>query len=246
MPCLLICPSAFALIMFRAALRPVAQVALRRAVPAAPVFAPAGRSLQPLAALTSSRAFAAGAKPKVEDGTLEGRYATALFMATNDRLDKVYGDVTTLRSMIAESSDFKLMVESPGIDPRTKVAAMTAVCDASGIDSSVVNFIKVLVENKRLQLLPKMIDMYEVFYRAEKGLVPCTITSAKELTKKEKAKVEAAMQKRAGAGSTLIMDFNTNPLLLGGLVAKMGEAVIDNSVATRLERLQTQLLAPLA
>merc|ERR1719329_745702 len=115
-----------------------------------------------------------------------------------------------------DSKDLKLMVDTPGVDPRTKILAMTSVCDAAGIDASVVNFIKVLVENKRLQLLPKMIDMYEVFYRAEKGQVPCTVTSAKELTKKEKSKVEAAMQKRAGAGSTLIMDYNTNPLILGG------------------------------
>merc|ERR1711907_681308 len=113
-------------------------------------------------------------------------------------------------------------------------------------DEAVENFLKVLVENKRLKSLPKMIDLYEVFYRAEKGLVPCTVTSAAELSNKEKKQVEAAMQKRAGSGSTLIMDYTTNPLILGGLVVKLGEAVYDNSVATRLERLQTQLLAPLA
>merc|ERR1719375_309738 len=148
--------------------------------------------------------------------------------------------------MIADAPDMKLMVETPGIDPESKIAAIEAICQRAGTDAAVANFLKVLIENKRLILLPRMIDLYEVFYRAEKGLVPCTVTSAKDLTKKERTAVEASMQKRAGAGSTLIMDYNTNPLILGGLVVKMGEAVYDNSTATRLERLQTQLLAPLA
>merc|ERR1719198_1480316 len=135
----------------------------------------AGRATRPLAPV-AARAFAA--KPKVEDGTLEGRYATALFMATGDRLDKVYGDLAGLRAMMDESPDFKLMVETPGIDPESKVGAMEAVCKSVGTDPAVVNFLKVLIENKRMYLLKRMIDLYEVFYRAEKGLVPCTVTSA--------------------------------------------------------------------
>lgn len=203
---------------------------------------PERRALAPMANIPSSRTFAS--KPKVEDGTLEGRYATALYMATSDRLDKVYMDLANLRNMIEESPDLKLMVETPGIDPDSKINAITAVCAQAGTDDAVVNFAKVLIENKRLKLLPRMIDLYEVFYRAEKGLVPCTVTSASPLSDGQKREVEGAMQQRAGPGSTLIMDFTTNPLLLGGLQVKMGEAVYDNSVATRLERLQTQLLAP--
>ncbi|CAJ1337130.1 unnamed protein product, partial [Effrenium voratum] len=103
----------------------------------------------------------------------------------------------------------------------------------------------VLVENKRAHLLSRMIDIFENFYRAEKGLLLCKVTSAETLTDTQKKQVEAAMQKRA-EGSKLIMEYNTNPAMLGGLMVKMGEAVLDNSVSTRLERLQTQLLAPVA
>merc|ERR1719198_340027 len=131
--------------MFRACLKPVpllARSALRQTKVAPGVFAAPGQAIQQFAA----RTFAS--KPKVEDGTLEGRYATALFMATHSRLDKVYGDLTALRSMIQESPDLKLLVETPGIDPDSKVAAIQAVCAAAGADSAVVNFLKVLVENK--------------------------------------------------------------------------------------------------
>ncbi|CAE7206714.1 atpH [Symbiodinium natans] len=208
---------------------------------------PAAPTAMPATSVLASRCFAAAAakKPKMEDGTLEGRYATALFMASMDKLDKVYADLQGLREMMASSQEFKLAIETPGIEPESKVAAFEAVCTKAGIDGSVLNFLKVLVENKRAHLLSRMIDIFENFYRAEKNLVLCKVTSAAALSDAQKSQVKAAMQKRA-EGSQLIMEYNTNPALLGGLVVKMGEAVLDNSVSTRLERLQTQLLAPVA
>eukprot|EP00434_Breviolum_minutum_P014214 symbB.v1.2.012533.t1/scaffold819.1/size162441/4 len=201
---------------------------------------PLSPAVRPSASVLASRSFAAAAqKPKMEDGTLEGRYATALFMASKDKLDKVYGDLTALRGMMAESQELKLAIETPGIQPESKVAAFEAICGKASMDGSV------LVENKRAHLLSRMIDIFENFYRAEKGLVLCKVTSAAPLSSAQQDQVKAAMQKRA-QGSQLIMEYNTNPALLGGLVVKMGEAVLDNSVSTRLERLQTQLLAPVA
>merc|ERR1712183_338319 len=165
-------------------------------------------------AAASYRAFAAARKPKVEDGTLEGRYATALFMASSNNLDKVYADLTGVKEMMAESKEFKLMVETPGIQPEQKVAAIETICGKVGADAATVNFLKVLVENKRMHLLAKMIDLFEGFYRAEKGLVSCVVTSATKLSSSQEAEVQAAMQKRADKGATLIMEYNVNSSLL--------------------------------
>merc|ERR1719277_2272685 len=202
-------------------------------------------SCQPTSAwIARGFAAAAGKKPKVEDGTLEGRYATALFMASSGKIDKVYGDLAALKAMMEESKEFKLMVETPGIQPEMKTAALESVCKKVGTDPATLNFLKVLIENKRMHLLAKMIDMFEMFYRAEKGLVLCKVTSAATLTSAQQSDVKKAMEKRAEKGSTLIMEYDVNPAIMGGLVVKMGEAVFDMSVQTKLERLQTQLLAP--
>ncbi|CAK0909845.1 unnamed protein product [Prorocentrum cordatum] len=227
--------------MLRALARPLCRSALPRVAltasrPAAP-HAPAAVACRALAAK-------AGQKPKVEDGTLEGRYATALFMATSDRSEKVYQDLVGIRDMMKESPQFKLLIETPGIEGDAKVKALDAIVQKIKADPAILNFMKVLIENKRLYLLSRMIDLYETFYRAEKGLVLCKVTSAEALTSKQQAAVKAAMEKRAEKGSTLLMEYTTNPAILGGLVVKMGEAVLDQSVSTRLERLQTQLLAP--
>ncbi|CAE8654945.1 unnamed protein product [Polarella glacialis] len=227
--------------MLRTVLRPLGAAACRRAAPtfSAPAFRAAPVALRSFAA-----AAAPARKPKVEDGTLEGRYATALFMASNDRLDKVYADLIIVRTMMEESKEFKLVVETPGIDPVSKAAVFDAVCKKAGLDDAVLNFMKVLIENRRAKLLLKMINIFEGFYRAEKGLVLCKVSTAEALSAAQMTQVKDAMQKRAEKGSTLIMEYTTNVSLLGGMVVKMGEAVLDYSVHTKLERLQTQLLQP--
>merc|ERR1711957_984926 len=164
--------------------------------------------------------------------------------AASGKIDKVYGDMINLREMIASSSDFKLLIDSPGVSPQEKVKSLEAVLAKAGADGSVINFLKVLIENKRLKKLDRVIDLFEVMYRAEKGLVMCRVTSAAPLSSSQQGEVKKAMQQRAEKGSTLIMEYATNPQILGGLVVKMGEAILDNSVATRLERLQNQLLQP--
>merc|ERR1719379_2176312 len=132
----------------------------------------------------------------------------------------------------------------PGINPESKVKALEQICQKAGMDGAVLNFLKVLVENKRMHKLEKMIDLFEDFYRAEKGLVLCNVTSASALSSKAQGEVKKAMEARVAKGSTLIMEYVVNPAILGGLVVKLGEAVYDNSVQTRLDRLTTQLLAP--
>jgi len=234
--------------MFRAAVRPVslALSPIYRKSLAKPAFWSAVQPTWSMTASATVRNFATGKKPKMEDGTLEGRYATALFMATSDRLGQVYDDLAAIRTMMEESSDFKLMVETPGIDPESKLNALGDISSQANLDPAVMNFLKVLIENRRMHLLVRMIDMYETFYRAEMGLVVCKVTSSEPLSDSQKMTVKTSMERRADPGSTLIMEHTTNPALLGGLVVKMGEAVFDYSVSSRLERLQTQLLAPLA
>merc|ERR1712107_849563 len=127
------------------------------------------------------------------------------------------------------------MVETPGIQPESKVGAIEVICKQASTDAAVVNFLKVLVDNKRMHLLAKMIDLFEGFYRAEKGLVSCIVTSATPLTPAQQSEVKAAMEKRAAEGATLIMEYNVNAAVLGGLVVKMGKAVFDYSVTSRLD-----------
>merc|ERR1719326_1435894 len=114
-----------------------------------------------------------------------------------------------------ESTEFRLMVETPGLQQDERVAAIEGVAQKASFDPAVVNFLKVLVENRRLADLAKVIDIFESFYRAEKGLILCEVTSATALSSAQQGQVKAAMQQQAGQGATLIMSYNSNPAIIG-------------------------------
>merc|ERR1719343_343387 len=115
-------------------LRALARPLCRSALPRAPVAS--ARPAAPAPATVACRALAAkaGQKPKMEDGTLEGRYATALFMATSDRSEKVYQDLAGIRDMMKESPQFKLMIDTPGIEGDVKIKALDAIVQKTKAD----------------------------------------------------------------------------------------------------------------
>merc|ERR1719420_1809271 len=139
----------------------------------------------------ATRAFAAKAasKPKHEDPTLQGRYATALFAASTTKMDKIMDDLAQLRTFMTTSSDFKLFIETPGVTQDDKVKVLEGLAAKIKLDDTTINFLKVLIENKRIGLLLKAIDSFEAMYRAEKGQILCKITSAAALTDPVKKQV---------------------------------------------------------
>lgn len=200
------------------------------------------RSL-PSALANSSRSFATS---KHEDLSLAGRYSGALLAASlkKKNLDKVWGDLSHVRSCFEESKEFALFVESPAIQPAKKAEVFHALAEKYGYDMLTVNYLKTLLENKRLAELKRMIDNYEQFYRAEKNQLVCQVTTVGELSSSEKQKVESMLKKRE-SGRELIVSYKTNAAILGGIVVKMGEAVLDFSVQSKLERLCTKLAGPI-
>jgi len=180
---------------------------------------------------------------------LEGRYATALFSAATsgkDNLKAVYGDLQNFRTAMQDSKEFRLAMESPGVDYKIKIQVIDDVTKKIGLSPESQNFFKILCENKRSFMIEKCIDVFESYYRDEMGQIVCRVTSAAELAGPQKDKVKTALQTRAGADKQLIVDYDVNPGLLGGIVVKMGDNVFDFSVNAKLERLQSTLLAPIA
>merc|ERR1712098_563489 len=96
-----------------------------------------------------------------------------------------YGDLGDMRSLLQESKDFKTFIETPGISPGEKMSALAGISKGWSSPLS-TNFLYLLVENKRLSLLRKMVDAFEEFYRAEKGIILCSVSSAGEININQK------------------------------------------------------------
>ncbi|CBZ51724.1 ATP synthase, related [Neospora caninum Liverpool] len=196
---------------------------------------------------SSRRAFSSAAEESGASQTLEGRYASALFRVAKrkNQLEKVYADLESVRNALKDSGEFRLFVDSPAVSVQQKLDVLQQLVNRYKFDALTGNLLTTLVENKRLPILARVADAFDAMYRKEKGEVKCLVTSAKPLSAQQQKEIVAALQKRAGSQARLIVDYAVSPQIMGGLVVRLGEQVLDFSVVSRLDRLQSQLLAPL-
>jgi ATP synthase F1 delta subunit len=175
------------------------------------------------------------------------RYAMALFNAAKPtgKLEKVYNDLDILRKLATSDASFKLFLETPGIKKDQKQNVVDDLCKSCKADELTKNFVSLLLENKRLGDLTKIVDTFEEYYRKELGQVLCTVTSADELTNAQRKLVEEAITARM-KGKKLVVTYDVSKAILGGMIVKLEDQVLDYSVSSKVDRLKSQLLQPLA
>lgn len=175
------------------------------------------------------------------------RYATALFNAAKPvgKLEKVFQDLDNIRNLARVESSFKLFLETPGIKKDQKNNVVNDICKTAKADDLTKNFLSLLLENQRLSDLTEIVDSFEELYRRDLGQVLCTVTSAADLTNAQRKLVEEAISQRM-KGKKLVVSYDVSPSILGGLVVKVDDQVLDYSVNSKVDRLKTQLMQPLA
>lgn len=174
------------------------------------------------------------------------RYAMALFNSAKPvgKLEKVFSDLEAIRNVATTDPSFKLFLETPGIKKEQKQNVVDDICKVTRADSLTKNFLSLLLDNKRLTDLVKIVEAFEEYYRKDLGQVSCAVTSAVELNNSQRKLVEEAISARM-KGKKLQLAFNVSQSILGGLVIKIEDQVLDHSVSAKVDRLRAQLLQPL-
>ena len=115
------------------------------------------------------------------------------------------------------------------------------VSDVAGdkLSAGMQNFLRVLAENRRLQLLPEIAAHYETYRATAENTVDVEVVSAVKLDGAQAEKLGAALSKRLKR--QVRMQNSVDASLLGGAVLRAGDLVIDGSLKGRLERLATEL-----
>lgn len=169
---------------------------------------------------------------------LPGRYAIALYdLADRDKaLDAVKSDLETLRQAIADSDDLRGVLRSPVISRADQQKAMMAVLDRLGAGVLTKNTVGVLCQNRRLFVLPKVIDGFLAILSERRGEVTAEVTSAVALKADQVAAVTAALKDEVGA--SVNVNLKIDPAVIGGLVVKVGSRVFDASLRTKLAKLE--------
>lgn len=167
-----------------------------------------------------------------------GRYATALFDLALDRsvIDAVANDLQQLQAMINESADLRRLILSPLFSRNQQRAAMAAVLTSAGLSELVCNFVGVVAGNRRLFALEGMIGAYRGLVALHRGEVTADVTSATSLSEAQRAAVEQALKQ--AIGSSVAINTDVDPDLIGGMIVRVGSRMVDSSLRTKLQKLQ--------
>lgn len=139
---------------------------------------------------------------------------------------------------VAQQAEVKKFLSSPAMTTEQQAQMFIDVC-ADTFNAGGKNFIKILAENKRLELLSTISELFEAQKSIQERIVDVELTTAFALdSESEKRLVEVLSKKLA---REVNVHTTIDPLLLGGVIVKAGDLVIDGSVRGRLAKLAEAL-----
>ena len=176
-----------------------------------------------------------------ELSTVARPYAKAAFEYARDHqaLDAWSEMLGTLGQIMA-SRDVQALVASPKFTTERKVALLVEVADIK-VDDASRRFLDELAGQRRLPALGAIADQFERLRADHEQRVDVTVVSAFELDDKQQQKLSGALKKRLNREISITTQ--VDPKLLGGVILRAGDTVIDGSVRGRLNRLAEALSA---
>lgn len=172
--------------------------------------------------------------------TLARPYARAAFSVAEQKgaLEDWSGLLEAAAAAVT-SEPFGRLIGHPKIDESQLMEVFSDVLDLSS-DNGFSGFLKVLMHYRRLELLPEIAAQFETLKRASEHKVKVSVTSAVALESEQLDKLAARLKQRFG--SDIEMDTGVDDSLIGGIVVRAGDKVIDASVRGRLEQLGRSLV----
>ena len=103
-----------------------------------------------------------------------------------------------------------------------------------------LRFLQTLVRKRRQMLIPEISSEYDKLLDVHEGRVHANVTVARETSAEDESRIAEHLSRVIG--KTVVPHLNVNPAILGGVVVKIGDTVMDGSVLRRLGRLRNQIL----
>ncbi|KZY29046.1 F0F1 ATP synthase subunit delta [Alcanivorax sp. HI0083] len=171
--------------------------------------------------------------------TIARPYAKAAFVFAkeHDALEQ-WEKMLGLAAAVAGDASMRAYLDQPELDDATKVSAFAEVC-GDELDESARNFVAQLTQNKRLPLLPIILQLFHELLAEQQQFTDVEMISAFELDDAATDKLVAALKKRLGTEVNVTTSVDQS--LIGGVLVRAGDTVIDGSVRGRLNRLAEQL-----
>ncbi len=167
-------------------------------------------------------------------------YSNSLYEAASasNILEDVAEDCTGLLSLIAESRELNIVLDSPVISKFKKINIINTLFKDKVKDLT-LNLILLVIKNRRESYLKLILEDFLQMKDAKEGIIKPVYTTALELTEDEKIKLKKEIDSITNKNS--IPSFEVDPALIGGFTINIGDSIIDGSVKRQLEMMRKSL-----
>ena len=178
---------------------------------------------------------------EAESSTVARPYARSAFSCALDQREGLaeWSRVLRLLSVIVNESVVQASLDNPLLTREDQVRLLVDLVDDELLSTQARNFIEVLAENGRLGLIPTITEQYEMMKSNHEKTLDVSITSAFEVSVQNKQVLTETLAKRLQRNINLETEVDQS--LIGGVLIKTEDTVIDDTVRGRLERLAQAL-----
>jgi F-type H+-transporting ATPase subunit delta len=166
-------------------------------------------------------------------------YSRALFEVAqeHDALDEVHDQLSQFAEALGEDHELQVFFFSPYFSSDEKKEGVAKVVD--GGNEQLVNFLQLLAERHRMPAINRIRRELDRMWSEERKLLPVSVTSAVDLDQSLVEDIGKRIQEQTG--QQVELSSNVDPDVLGGLVVRVGNMVLDASVRNRLEHMRKQV-----
>jgi len=166
-------------------------------------------------------------------------YARSLFEVAREqnKLDVLREQLGQFADAMKQNRELELFFFSPYFSTKEKQEGLEKLLD--GADDRFMNFLKLLIENHRMPVIYRLRREYERLWERENRLLPVVLTSAVELDQQTVKDLGDRIGERTG--NTVALTTRVEPDIIGGIVIRVGNSILDASIRNRLEQLRTQV-----
>jgi F-type H+-transporting ATPase subunit delta len=168
------------------------------------------------------------------------RYTQAIaeLAAEDNSFDTWQRDLEALGAVVADA-EVLAWLQNPAVNDADKMSAVTTVL--GGAQPETRNLLQMLIQRRRLELVPEINALFHDAVMAHKGIVLVDVTTADALDDAGKELVRERL--KAIVGKDVELRLHEDASIIGGIVARIGDQIIDGSVVNQLRRLRAQMNA---
>lgn len=170
-----------------------------------------------------------------------GRYAKALMDVLDpDKSERGLEQLSSFSSLLSEQPDIRRVLENPAVPAARRKDLIKEIADALSVDKVIRNFLNLIAESNRLELMEEIVAAYQTLLDEKQGIVRAQVKSAQPLDSAQQRDVIARLAKLTG--KQVRIEVSVDPLLIGGVIAQVGSTIYDGSIRQQLLAFKDRLI----